>query len=188
MSLWACCPALSQGLVATGLYRRYNDIRLPDYLGFFGGKRFVPIVTALAALALGAIFGFIWPPVEAGVDALGQGIVGLGAIGTGIYGFLNRLLITCWPTPRDEHLHLVPTRELQSTWRRRGGSWVRLPATSRETQTLAPFLAGFFPIMMFGLPAAALAMIRHARQTKVASGILPLGCLSFFPYWHNRAA
>src|SRR3989454_8766151 len=81
------------GLVSAGLYRRFYDIRLPDYLAFFGGKRFVPIITALSALILGAIFGLIWPPIQIGINALGLGIVALGPIGTGIYGLLNRLLI-----------------------------------------------------------------------------------------------
>src|SRR2546425_6823894 len=81
------------GLVSAGLYRRFYDIRLPDYLAFFGGNRFVPIITALSALILGAIFGLIWPPIQIGINALGLGIVALGPIGTGIYGFLNRLLI-----------------------------------------------------------------------------------------------
>src|SRR6266571_693799 len=81
------------GLVSAGLYRRFYDIRLPDYLGFFGGKRFVPIITAFAALILGAIFGLIWPTIQIGVNALGTGIVALGPVGVGIYGFLNRLLI-----------------------------------------------------------------------------------------------
>src|SRR5260221_11293216 len=81
------------GLVAAGLYRRFYDIRLPDYLAFFGGKRFVPIITALAALILGAFFGLIWPPIQGGINAVGLAIVGLGPLGTGIYGFLNRLLI-----------------------------------------------------------------------------------------------
>src|SRR6266478_8448809 len=81
------------GLVSAGLYRRFYDIRLPDYLAFFGGKRFVPIITALAALILGAFFGLIWPPIQGGINAVGLAIVGLGPLGTGIYGFLNRLLI-----------------------------------------------------------------------------------------------
>src|SRR5437588_6501841 len=81
------------GLVSAWLYRRFYDIRLPDYLAFFGGKRFVPIITALVALILGAIFGLIWPPVQGVINAGGQGIVSLGPVGTGIYGVLNRLLI-----------------------------------------------------------------------------------------------
>lgn len=167
------------GLVATGLYRRYNDIRLPDYLGFFGGKRFVPIVTALAALALGVIFGFIWPPVEAGVDALGQGIVGLGAIGTGIYGFLNRLLI---PVGLHHVMNTYVWFQLGSFNPPGGGEVVHGEITRyfAGDPDAGSFLAGFFPIMMFGLPAAALAMIRHARQTKVAAGILLSAAVASF--------
>lgn len=167
------------GLVATGLYRRYNDIRLPDYLGFFGGKRFVPIITSLAALALGAIFGFIWPPVEVGVDALGQGIVGLGAIGTGIYGFFNRLLI---PVGLHHVLNTYVWFQLGS-FNPPGGGEVVHGEISRYfagDPDAGSFLAGFFPIMMFGLPAAALAMVRHARQTKVATGILLSAALASF--------
>jgi PTS system N-acetylglucosamine-specific IIC component len=68
------------GLVAAGLYRRFYDIRLPDYLAFFGGRRFVPIITSLAAVVLGLIFGFIWPPINSGINALGTGIVALGPL------------------------------------------------------------------------------------------------------------
>jgi PTS system N-acetylglucosamine-specific IIC component len=81
------------GLGAADLYRRYHTIRLPDYLGFFGGRRFVPIITGLAAVVLGVIFGFIWQPVQVGINALGVGIISLGPLGPGIYGFLNRLLL-----------------------------------------------------------------------------------------------
>ncbi|MGH3086753.1 MAG: PTS transporter subunit EIIC [Rubrobacteraceae bacterium] len=157
------------GLVAAGLYRRYSDIRLPDYLAFFGGRRFVPIITALAALLLGVVFGFIWPPVGAAVDALGQAIVGLGAIGTGLYGFINRLLI-----PFGMH-HVINTYiwfQLGSFEGPEGvvnGEITRYFAGDPDAGS---FLAGFFPVMMFGLPAACLAMVRHAHFPKVASGIL----------------
>jgi PTS system N-acetylglucosamine-specific IIC component len=157
------------GLVAAALYKRYSDIRLPDYLAFFGGKRFVPIATAVACLALGAFFGLVWPFVQIGVNAVGEAIVGLGALGTGLYGFFNRLLI-----PIGLH-HVLNTYV-----------WFQLgtfegpdgPVNGEITRYFAGdpnaglFLAGFFPIMMFGLPAACLAMIRHARLPKVAAGIL----------------
>src|ERR671917_65194 len=157
------------GLVAAGLYRRFSDIRLPDYLGFFGGRRFVPIVTALSALVLGAVFGLVWPTVQLGVNAVGEGIVGLGALGTGLYGFLNRLLI-----PVGLH-HVLNTYV-----------WFQLgtfdgpdgPVTGDLNRYFAGdpsagfFMSGFFLVMMFGLPGACLAMIRHAHFPKVASGIL----------------
>ncbi|MBA2344058.1 MAG: PTS transporter subunit EIIC, partial [Rubrobacter sp.] len=153
------------GLVAAGLYRRYNDIRLPDYLAFFGGRRFVPIITAVVALLLGVIFGLIWPPVNAGIEAVGQGIVGLGALGTGIYGFLNRLLI-----PLGLH-HVINTYVWFQLGTFKGPDG---PVHGEITRYFAGdpnagyFLSGFFPIMMFGLPAACLAMIRHANFPKVA--------------------
>jgi N-acetylglucosamine PTS system EIICBA or EIICB component len=157
------------GLLAAGLYRRFSDIRLPDYLAFFGGRRFVPIITALAALILGLVFGLIWPPIGAGINAVGEAIVGLGALGTGLYGFINRMLI-----PIGLH-HVINTYV-----------WFQLgtfegpdgPVQGEITRYFAGdpnagyFLSGFFPIMMFGLPAACLAMIRHAQVPKVASGIL----------------
>jgi PTS system N-acetylglucosamine-specific IIC component len=153
------------GIVAAWLYRRYHDIRLPDYLAFFGGRRFVPIITALVTLILGAIFGFIWPPVQNGINAFGVGIVSLGPLGTGIYGFLNRLLI-----PIGLH-HVLNTY----VWFQLGtykGVHGDLNRYFAGDPTAGNFMAGFFPIMMFGLPAACLAMIRHARFPKVAAGIL----------------
>jgi PTS system N-acetylglucosamine-specific IIC component len=153
------------GLVATGLYRRFYDIRLPDYLAFFGGRRFVPIVTAVAAVILGVIFGFIWTPVQGWINAAGQGIVAIGPVGTGIYGLLNRLLI-----PLGLH-HVLNTY----VWFQLGtyhGTHGDLTRYFAGDPSAGNFMAGFFPIMMFGLPAACLAMIRHANFPKVAAGIL----------------
>jgi N-acetylglucosamine PTS system EIICBA or EIICB component len=165
------------GLVSVGLYRRYYDIRLPDFLAFFGGKRFVPIITALAALILGAIFGLIWPPIQGVINAIGQGIVGLGPLGTGLYGFLNRLLI-----PLGLH-HVLNTYIWFQLGTYHGAHGVVNGDLNRYfagDPTAGNFMAGFFPIMMFGLPAACLAMIRHARFPKVAAGILLSAALTSF--------
>src|SRR5918994_451197 len=165
------------GLVAAGLYRRFSDIRLPDYLGFFGGKRFVPIVTALVALVLGVIFGLIWPPIGAGINAIGEAIVGLGALGTGLYGFINRLLI-----PVGLH-HVINTYvwfQLGTFEGPDGPVHGEISRYFAGDPNAGYFLSGFFPIMMFGLPAACLAMIRHARIPKVASGILLSAALASF--------
>lgn len=156
---------IMMGLVAAGLYRRFHDIRLPDYLGFFGGRRFVPIVTSVAALILGVIFGFIWTPIQNVINALGVGVVALGPLGVAIYGFLNRLLI-----PLGLH-HILNTY----VWFQLGsyhGTNGDLSRYFAGDPTAGHFMAGFFPIMMFGLPGACLAMIRHARFPKVAAGIL----------------
>ncbi len=165
------------GLVSAGLYRRFYDIRLPDFLAFFGGKRFVPIITALAALVLGAIFGLIWPPIQGVINAVGQGIVGLGPLGPGIYGFLNRLLI-----PLGLH-HVLNTYVWLQLGTFHGAHGVVNGDLSRYfagDPTAGNFMAGFFPIMMFGLPAACLAMIRYAKYPKVAAGILLSAALTSF--------
>jgi len=157
------------GLVAAGLYKRFYDIRLPDYLAFFGGRRFVPIITSLVALILGVIFGFIWPPVQGAINALGTGIVALGPFGVAIYGFLNRLLI---PLGLHHVLNTYVWFQLGSYTGPKGVVHGDLTRYFAGDPTAGNFMAGFFPIMMFGLPAACLAMIRHARFSKVAAGIL----------------
>jgi PTS system N-acetylglucosamine-specific IIC component len=157
------------GLVAAGLYRRFSDIRLPDYLAFFGGRRFVPIITAFAALILGVVFGFIWPPIGDAINAVGEAIVGLGALGTGLYGLINRLLI-----PLGLH-HVINTYvwfQLGTFEGPDGPVHGEISRYFAGDPSAGYFLSGFFPIFMFGLPAACLAMIRHARFPKVASGIL----------------
>jgi PTS system N-acetylglucosamine-specific IIC component len=165
------------GLVSAGMYRRFSDIRLPDYLAFFGGRRFVPIITAFAALFLGIIFGLIWPPIGDAINAVGQAIVGLGAVGTGLYGFINRMLI-----PVGLH-HVINTYvwfQLGTYQGPDGPVHGEITRYFAGDPTAGYFLSGFFPIMMFGLPAACLAMIRHARVPKVASGILLSAALASF--------
>ena len=157
------------GLTAAALYRRFYDIRLPDFLAFFGGKRFVPIITAVVALILGVIFGFIWTPVQNGINALGVGIVSLGALGTGIYGALNRLLI---PLGLHHVLNSYVWFQLGDYTGPQGVVHGDLTRYFAGDPNAGNFMAGFFPIMMFGLPAACLAMIRQARLPKVAAGIL----------------
>lgn len=165
------------GLVSAGLYRRFFDIRLPDYLAFFGGKRFVPIITALVALILGVIFGLIWIPIQSAINALGVGIVSLGPLGTGIYGFLNRLLI---PVGLHHVLNTYVWFQLGSYKGPHGIVHGDLTRYFAGDPTAGNFMAGFFPIMMFGLPGACLAMIRHARFPKVAAGILLSAALASF--------
>src|SRR5579872_5038864 len=166
------------GLVAAGLYRRFYDIRLPDYLAFFGGKRFVPIITAVVALILGVVFGFIWTPIQTVINDFGTWIVSLGALGTGLYGMLNRLLI---PLGLHHVLNSYVWFQLGSYTGAHGvvvhGDLTRYFAGD---PTAGNFMTGFFPIMMFGFPAACFAMIRHARFSKVAAGILLSAALTSF--------
>jgi N-acetylglucosamine PTS system EIICBA or EIICB component len=157
------------GVVAAEFYKRYHNIRLPDYLGFFGGRRFVPIITAFAAIILGLIFGIIWPPINNVINSVGLGVVGLGPLGAGIYGFLNRLLI---PLGLHHILNFYFWQELGSYKGPAGVVHGDLNRYFAGDPTAGNYMAGYFPIMMFGLPAACLAMIRHARFPKVAAGIL----------------
>jgi PTS system N-acetylglucosamine-specific IIC component len=157
------------GLAAAWLYRRFYDIRLPDYLAFFGGKRFVPIITAFVCLLLGLIFGWIWGPVQSVINALGQSIVNLGAAGAGIYGFFNRLLI---PLGLHHVLNSYFWFELGSFHGPQGLVNGDLNRYFAGDPAAGNYMAGFFPVMMFGLPGAAFAMIRRAKFSKVAAGIL----------------
>ena len=81
------------GVIAGFLYNKFHKIKLPEWLGFFAGKRFVPIVTSVVMLILGILFAQIWPAIQNGIDDMAYGIVNLGAVGSGLFGLLNRLLI-----------------------------------------------------------------------------------------------
>lgn len=157
------------GVLAGILYNRFKAIKLPDWLGFFGGRRFVPIVSGGASLVLGGVFGYVWPYIQSVIGATGDFITSSGAIGAFIFGFLNRLLI-----PFGLH-HVINT----ITWFQFGsftnaaGEVVNgdLWRFFANDPTAGTFMAGFFPVMMFGLPAAALAMYLCAKpENKAAVG------------------
>ena len=168
------------GLTAGALYNRYHDIQLPDFLGFFGGRRFVPIVTGAAAVVLAGIFGFIWPPIQNAIQFAGEWIIDAGAVGVFVYGFLNRLLI-----PLGLH-HVINSFIwfVFGEFTTAAGEVVTgdLSRFFAGDPSAGFFMSGFFPMMMFGLPAAALAMYHSAKpENKAAvSGIfLSVGLTSF---------
>jgi PTS system N-acetylglucosamine-specific IIC component len=149
------------GLLAAVMYDRFHTLELPEWLAFFGGKRSVPIITALAALVGGIIFGYIWYWPDQWVAALGQWATEAGAIGAAVHAFFNRLLIPFG-------LHHVLNSIV----------WFQFGDLNRFFETAGAeggiFMTGWFPIMMFGLPAAALAMYMAAKpgQKKAAAGVL----------------
>jgi len=160
---------ITAGISAGLLYNRYKDIALPSYLAFFGGRRFVPIATGFAMLLAGVVLGYVWPPVQQGIDAVGHWIIGAGEFGLFIYGVLNRVLIVT-----GLH-HIINT----FAWFQLGdftdtaGKLVHGDLTRffAGDQSAGMFMSGFFPVMMFGLPAACLAMYRAARpENKAAVG------------------
>jgi PTS system N-acetylglucosamine-specific IIC component len=167
------------GLVAALLYQRYYRVKLPTWLAFFGGRRFVPIVTAFAALVLGVVIGFVWPVLGGWLTDFGNWITGAGALGAGVYGVINRLLLPFG-------LHHIPNSliwfvfgDYQSDGAVVHGEINRYLAGDPDA---GGFLAGFFPVLMFGLPGAALAIWRAAPPHRRAAvgGIMISGALTAF--------
>ena len=162
------------GLIASNCYNKFKGTKLPDALGFFSGKRSVAIVTAGVSIFAALILFFIWPIVYGGLVAFGKSIISLGAIGSGIYAFLNRLLI---PTGLHHALNSVfwfdvaGINDLGNFWSGKG--------TLGQT---GMYMTGFFPVMMFGLPAGALAMYHTAKdkKKKAVYGLLLAASISSF--------
>ncbi|HBT2177425.1 TPA: PTS N-acetyl glucosamine transporter subunit IIABC [Klebsiella pneumoniae] len=168
------------GLVAGAVYNRWAGIKLPDFLSFFGGKRFVPIATGFFCLILAAIFGYVWPPVQHAIHSGGEWIVSAGALGSGIFGFINRLLI---PTALHQVLNTIAWFQIGEFTNAAGavfhGDINRFYAGDG---TAGMFMSGFFPIMMFGLPGAALAMYLaapKARRPMVGGMLLSVAITAF---------
>jgi PTS system N-acetylglucosamine-specific IIC component len=154
------------GIVAGLLYNRYKDIKLPDYLAFFGGKRFVPIVTGVVCLVLGIVFGYVWQPVQAVIDTAGHWLTTAGALGAFVFGVLNRLLLVTGL----HHILNSLTWFVFGTFTPPGGAAVTgdLHRFFAGDPTAGTFMTGFFPVMMFGLPAACLAMFHEAPKERRA--------------------
>lgn len=168
------------GLLTAWLFDRYHTIQLPSYLGFFGGRRFVPIVVSLASLFVAFLLSYFYPVFDAGLTALGRFIGGAGAIGAFVYGFANRMLIPLG-------LHHIPNSYvwfIYGDYQTADGQVVtgELTRFAAGDPTAGILTSGFYPILMFGLPAAALAMIHVAnkKQRKVAVGILSAAALTAF--------
>ncbi|MBR3118836.1 N-acetylglucosamine-specific PTS transporter subunit IIBC [Oceanobacillus profundus] len=162
------------GVVASIMFNRFSHVQLPAALAFFSGKRVVPIMTSALMLVVAAALFFVWPVVYTGLVNFGEMISTLGAIGAGIYGFLNKLLI---PIGLHHALNSVFWFDVAGI-NDIGNFW----AGTGEKGITGMYQAGYFPIMMFGLPAAGLAMY-HAAKTKrkkqVGSLMLAGGFASF---------
>ena len=168
------------GLVTAWLFDRYHTIKLPAYLGFFGGRRFVPIVVSLACLVIAFAMSYFYPIFDAGLTGLGRFIGGSGALGAFVYGFTNRMLIPVG-------LHHIPNSYIwfiYGDYQTPDGHAVtgELTRFAAGDHTAGILTSGFYPILMFGLPGAALAMIHVAnkRQKKIALGILSAAALTAF--------
>lgn len=168
------------GAIVAILYKRYHGIRLPAALGFFGGKRFIPIISSLVMVIVGVGAGLIWPAIQEAIRDAGTSIMTAKGWGAGLYGLLNRLLI---PTGLHhilnniawfqigEYVTDVGTVVRGDLWRFHAGD-----------PTAGTFMAGFFPVMMFGLPAYALAIVRSSQlqeRKRIASIMMTASLTSF---------
>ncbi|MEG1687238.1 MAG: PTS transporter subunit EIIC, partial [Angelakisella sp.] len=163
------------GLIGATCYNKFKNTKLPDFLAFFSGKRCVAIITGVVSIAAAGILFFVWPLVYGALVALGTAFLGMGAVGAGIYAFFNRLLI---PFGLHHALNSVfwfdvaGINDLKNFW----------AATGTFGQT-GMYMTGFFPFMMFGLPAACLAMYHTAKpgKKKMVFGLLASAAFcSFF--------
>ncbi|TDX76674.1 PTS system N-acetylglucosamine-specific IIC component [Rathayibacter sp. PhB151] len=161
------------GLLTAVLFDRFHTIELPAYLGFFSGRRFVPIVVSLACLVVGFGLSWFYPVFESGLTGLGAFIGGTGALGAFIYGFANRMLI-----PLGLH-HILNSYVwfLQGSYTNADGGVVtgELTRFAAGDPTAGALTSGFYPVLMFGLPAAALAMIHVSNRSQRAAAIGILG-------------
>ena len=155
------------GLIGAFAYNRFKNTQLPDFLAFFSGKRFVAMAAAVISIVASVILLFAWPFVFGALVALGKGIEGMDAIGAGLYAFFNRLLIPIGMHHALNNVFWFDTiglGDLTNFWAGKtsaGVSW-----------SLGMYMSGFFPCMMFGVPAAAAAMIATAKNKKAAAGLL----------------
>ena len=162
-------------IIGATCYNKFKGTQLPDWLAFFSGKRFVAIATGLASIIVSVILVFVWPIIFGVLVALGNGIVSLGGVGAGIYAFLNRLLI---PTGLHHALNnvfwfdTIGLGDLSNYWAGK---------TSADVGwSLGMYMSGFFPCMMFGIPAAALAIVKNAKNKKAAIGLVVSAAICAF--------
>ncbi len=163
------------GLIAGGAYNRFSDVRLPPYLAFFAGRRFVPIVTGCIGVVVALAFGFGWPWLATGIDGLSHLVSQSGAFGLFLYGFFNRLLIVTG-------LHHILNNLVWFLLGDFHGVTGDLKRYFAGDPSAGDFMSGFFPVMMFGLPGACLAMYRSvepARRAQAAGLLVSIALTSF---------
>ncbi|WP_327145796.1 PTS transporter subunit EIIC [Nocardia sp. NBC_01327] len=155
------------GLTAAILWQRYHRTQLPDYLGFFSGRRLVPILTACAAVIIGVGMSFIYPAFNSGLTWLGNTVADNSVVGGGVFGFANRMLLPLG-------LHHILNSVVWFVIGDYNGAHGDIPRFLAGDPSAGTFMTGFFPIMMFGLPAAALAIWRNAKpeNRKMIGGIM----------------
>ena len=165
------------GVIGSSCYNKFKSTKLPDWLSFFSGKRCVAIIAGVISILVSVVLLFVWPILFGVLISIGNAIAGMGALGAGIYAFLNRLLI---PTGLHHALNnvfwfdTIGLGDLTHFW---------AGETSADVSwSLGMYMSGFFPCMMFGIPGAALAMIQCAKDNKkkVAIGLVASAAICSF--------
>lgn len=174
------------GVISAELYNRFSETELPKFLAFFSGKRFVPILTSVVMIVVSFILLYIWPVIFSSLTGFGIAIASMGAVGAGIYGFFNRLLI---PVGLHHALNsvfwfnLAGINDIGRFWGAPEAAYADLPAAVQGAYHVGMYQAGFFPIMMFGLLGACAAFIKTSKpenRAKVMSIMTAAGFASFF--------
>ncbi|UNZ19160.1 PTS transporter subunit EIIC [Streptomyces sp. 891-h] len=168
------------GLISAVVWQRFHRTKLVDWLGFFNGRRLVPILMAFIGLVVGVAFTLIWGPVGDAITSFGEWMTGLGATGAGIFGLINRALI---PVGMHQFLNTVAWFQL-GDFKDASGDVVHgdIARFFAGDPSAGQFMSGFFPIMMFGLPAAALAIAHCAKphRRKAVTGMMVSLALTSF--------
>ncbi|MEX3072556.1 N-acetylglucosamine-specific PTS transporter subunit IIBC [Vibrio alginolyticus] len=170
------------GIVSAELYNRFSHVELHKALAFFSGKRLVPILTSFAGIVIAFVLMYVWPTVYGGLVSFGESIQGMGEAGAGIYAFFNRLLIPVGLHHALNSVFWFDVAGINDIPNFLGGAKSIAEGTATVGVT-GMYQAGFFPIMMFGLPGAALAMYHTAKsknKEKVASIMIAAAFASFF--------
>lgn len=174
------------GILASSMYKRFFKIELPSYLGFFAGKRFVPIMTAVTALILGLLLTLVWPPIQHGLNYVSQSMIDTNkTLAAFIFGTIERSLIPFGL----HHIFYSPFWYEFGTYVDKAGELVRGDQRIFMQQlrdgvefTAGTFTTGKYPFMMFGLPAAALAIYHEAKphNRKLVGGLMLSAALTSF--------
>ncbi|AIO19395.1 PTS system glucose-specific EIICBA component [Candidatus Izimaplasma bacterium HR1] len=170
------------GIIGATAFNRFGHVELPKALSFFSGKRLVPIVSAVVSLLVSVVLLFVWPVIFTALVGFGESIISLDAVGAGVYGFFNRLLIPFGLHHALNSVFWFDVAGINDIPNFLGGQ-TSIDAGTGILGITGMYQAGFFPVMMFGLPAAALAMVHTAKKknkVKVASLMLAAGLASFF--------
>ena len=166
------------GLGVAALHNKFYKIELPQVLSFFGGTRFVPIISSIVYVAVGILMFFVWPVIQSGIYAVGDVVLNSGYFGTWVYGLMERLLIPFglhhvfylpfWQTGLGGTLEVggVLVEGAQNIF----FAQLADPSTTQFAVSATRFMSGKFPLMIFGLPGAALAMYKVAKSDKQKEG------------------